>query len=162
MLKRLRGDERGAVLVTAVLASAIVLLLSISAVSVAIHNTNESGYDRGRLQAIGAAEAGVDAYYSMLNTTQFTSANLISVTGSSSCVLTKTLSATPSVTVTVTPTYYTDSSGGNPASSVRVATTSGVYFQRQRTPRLNAMPAASTARRGFAWRAMPTAQSTRQ
>jgi len=86
MLKRLRGDERGAVLVTAVLASAIVLLLSISAVSVAIHNTNESGYDRGRLQAIGAAEAGVDAYYSMLNTTQFTSANLISVTGSSSCV----------------------------------------------------------------------------
>lgn len=106
-MSRIKREE-GVVLVTAILASLIVLVLSISAVSLAIHNTDASGYDRRRLQAVDAAEAGIDAYYAMLNTTAFTSTGLQSATGSSSCVLTRTLTTTPQSTVTVTPTFYTD------------------------------------------------------
>jgi hypothetical protein len=98
-------SEDGAALITAILASAVVLILSASAVSLAIHNTDSSGYDRRRLQAVDAAEAGIDAYYAMLNTTGFS--DVPTVTGSSSCVLTRSLSATPASTFTVTPTFYT-------------------------------------------------------
>jgi hypothetical protein len=114
--KRLKSED-GVALVTAILASAVVLLLSASAVELAIHNTNSSGYDRRRLQAVDAAEAGIDQYYAILNSTAFSSTGLQAISGmDSSCRLTKTLSTTPSSTFTVTPTFSTDSGGSNPAS----------------------------------------------
>jgi cytoskeletal protein CcmA (bactofilin family) len=109
-------QEQGAALVTAILASAVVLIISASAVTLAMHNTESSGFDRRRLQSVDAAEAGIDAYYAMLNTTQFSASNLQSVTGSSSCALTQTLSTAPAATFTVTPTFYSDSSNSHPSS----------------------------------------------
>jgi len=112
---RMRGED-GVALVTAILVSMVVLLLSVSAVTLAIHNTDASGYDRRRLQAVDAAEAGIDAYYAMLNTTAFTASGLQTATGSQSCVLTRTLTTSPQSTVTVTPTFYWDSINTHPAS----------------------------------------------
>jgi cytoskeletal protein CcmA (bactofilin family) len=113
-LREMRDGEDGVALVTAILASAVVLILSVSAVSLAIHNTQSSGFDRRRLQAVGAAEAGIDQYYAILNTTAFTSAGLQAVSGmDSSCRLTRTLSTTPTTTFTVTPTFATDNAGSN-------------------------------------------------
>lgn len=113
---RMRGED-GVALVTAILVSMVVLLLSVSAVSLAIHNTDASGYDRRRLQAVDAAEAGIDAYYAMLNSTAFTAAGLDAVEGvDAQCRMTRTLTTSPPSTVTVTPTFYTDSANSHPAS----------------------------------------------
>ncbi len=106
MKMNIRGED-GVALVTALLVSAVVLVLSVSAVSISIHNTDASGYDRRRLQSIDGAEAGIDAYYAILGSTRMSKVD--DVTGSTSCVLTATLSGTPSVTYTVTPTFYTSS-----------------------------------------------------
>jgi hypothetical protein len=107
LIRDLRKKEDGVALVTAILASAVVLILSGSAVSLAIHNTDSSGYDRRRLQAVDAAEGGIDAYYAMLNTTGLST--VPTATGSTSCILTRTFSTTPASTVTVTPTFYATS-----------------------------------------------------
>jgi hypothetical protein len=107
MIRDVRTKEDGVALITAILASAVVMILSASAVSLAVHNTDSSGYDRRRLQAVDAAEAGIDAYYAMLNTTGISS--IPTSTGSSSCILTRTLSTTPAATVTVTPAFYATS-----------------------------------------------------
>jgi hypothetical protein len=62
-------DERGVAMITALLVTFVVLLLSISVVSVSIHNTEQSGFDRRRLLAVQAAEAGIDWYYHHLSVT---------------------------------------------------------------------------------------------
>jgi hypothetical protein len=108
--------EDGVVLITAILASAVVLILSVSAVSLAIHNTDSSGYDRRRLQAVDAAEAGIDTYYALLNSTAFSASSLQLVPGmNSSCAFTPVtpLSTTPASTFTVTPRFYSDSSNSH-------------------------------------------------
>jgi hypothetical protein len=113
MKKNLRAEE-GVALVTGLLVSMVVLILSVSAVSLSIHNTGASSYDRRRLQSIDAAEAGIDAYFSMLGTTRFSQVpNHIFGTGTTnaSCVLTGSLSGTPTATYTVTPTFYSNSTG---------------------------------------------------
>jgi hypothetical protein len=92
----MRGED-GVALVTAILVSMVVLILSASAVSLAIHNTDASGYDRRRLQAVDAA--GRDAYYAMLNSTAFW-LGLQTATGSQSCVLTRRSTSPPTVAVT--------------------------------------------------------------
>jgi Tfp pilus assembly protein PilX len=65
-------DEQGIAMVTAILVSAVILTLSITAASLAIHNTDQSGLDRKRLQVVAGAEAGVDAAYASLETTPMT------------------------------------------------------------------------------------------
>lgn len=52
--------EGGFAVATAVLASMVVLTLSVVAVSLSVHNESASGYDRTRAQAIHAAEAGLN------------------------------------------------------------------------------------------------------
>ena len=69
MLSRIHRDERGVALITAVLTSAIVVLLGTTVVNLAIHNSEGSAYDRRRVQAIGAAESGLDYYMSFLTAT---------------------------------------------------------------------------------------------
>jgi hypothetical protein len=113
MKKNLRAEE-GVALVTGLLVSMVVLILSVSAVSLSIHNTGASSYDRRRLQSIDAAEAGIDAYFSMLGTTRFSQVpnhTFGSATTNASCVLTGTLTGTPAATYTVTPTFYSNSTG---------------------------------------------------
>lgn len=56
-------DEQGVAMITAVLISFAVLLLSVAAVGLAVHNSEESGENRERTQAIATAEAGINRYY---------------------------------------------------------------------------------------------------
>lgn len=63
--------EDGVALVTATLVSAVVMLMSVPAVTIAIHNENASGNDRRRLEAIGAVEAGIDFYYTRVLATSY-------------------------------------------------------------------------------------------
>lgn len=65
MFMRLR-DERGLAIVTAVLVSVVVLTLSITVLALSEHNANQSSFDRKRVQAIDAAEAGINAYFAEL------------------------------------------------------------------------------------------------
>lgn len=66
MLCRLHRDESGVAMITAMLVSMVVLSLSLISVQLAVHNSEQSSGDRKRLQAIHAAEAGLDAYLALL------------------------------------------------------------------------------------------------
>jgi hypothetical protein len=104
MIKRF-DDERGIAMVTALLVSLAVLFLSIAVVALSLHNTSISAFDRKRIQAIDAAEAGIDAWYSGLTT----------ATGGAVCNGTQwdgTLPTTPSAAYDVSITLY---SGWPPA-----------------------------------------------
>ena len=102
MFKRIRKEEQGIAMVTAILVSAVVLILSTAVVQLSLHNSDASAYDRNRVQSIHAAEAGVDYYLSLL-----------SATGGQSppCTLTKTLAGSPG-SFTVSPLFY--NAGGAP------------------------------------------------
>jgi Tfp pilus assembly protein PilX len=65
-LKARVGEERGAALITAMLVSMVVVMLGVTAAQLAVHNSEASGYDRRRVQSVGAAEAGVNYYFSHL------------------------------------------------------------------------------------------------
>jgi len=67
MSSRMRG-EQGIAMVTAMLAIVVVLSLSIAVVGLALYNGSGSSADRKRVQAIAAAEAGIDAYVSAMQT----------------------------------------------------------------------------------------------
>jgi hypothetical protein len=98
MLQRAeRQREDGIAMVTAILVSAIILTLSITATSLAIHNTDQSGLDRKRTQVISTAEAGIDVAFSMLQTTP--AAQL-------PCTMTAPNTAFPSQEYTVSLVYY--------------------------------------------------------
>ncbi|MCA1727150.1 MAG: hypothetical protein LC722_05725, partial [Actinobacteria bacterium] len=62
MLSRLHRDEEGIAMITAMLVGMVTLSLSLVSVQLAVHNSGQSSYDRKRVQAIHAAEAGLDAY----------------------------------------------------------------------------------------------------
>jgi len=66
MLKTIRDDERGLAMVLAISVSFVVLLLSVFVVRLAIHDVDQSGYDRRRLLSVTAAEAGVKDYYAYM------------------------------------------------------------------------------------------------
>jgi hypothetical protein len=142
ILRRTHNEEHGVAMVTAILVSGVVLLLSISAVSLAIHNTTASGYDRRRLEAVDAAEAGVDCYFAVLGSYGFSQVPTLGQSGQpalpcgssivqSTCVLSGTSSATPSAAFTVTPTFYptsTSSSGYACPASLLSSNPSGPWY----------------------------------
>ncbi|HMC70993.1 MAG TPA: pilus assembly PilX N-terminal domain-containing protein, partial [Mycobacteriales bacterium] len=64
--RRLYEEERGIALVTAMMMTMVVLTLSVVMVNLAIHNSTSSAQDRARVQAVHAAEAGVDVVYSQM------------------------------------------------------------------------------------------------
>jgi hypothetical protein len=64
------GEERGVAMITALLVSVIVVSLSAVAIELAVHNVGTSAYDRKRVQAVSAAEAGIDATMEQLQTAQ--------------------------------------------------------------------------------------------
>lgn len=65
-LSRRMRDERGIALITATLVSMVVMFLGITAVSIAVHNSEQSARNRRRVQSIGSAEAGLNYYMSQL------------------------------------------------------------------------------------------------
>jgi cytoskeletal protein CcmA (bactofilin family) len=67
MMQRLR-DEHGLAMVVGIMVAFVVLLLSLTVVSLSIHNSQSSDYDRRRLLAVASSEAGVSAYYVHLET----------------------------------------------------------------------------------------------
>lgn len=69
MLMRLRSEEDGIAMITALLVTMIVLALGVVAVGISQHDTTASSLDRKRVQAIDAAEAGLDTFFSQLTTT---------------------------------------------------------------------------------------------
>src|SRR5437879_5480950 len=109
----IRRSEDGIAMITAILSSAIILTLSITATSLAIHNSDQSGQDRKRTQDVAAAEAGIDVIMSTLQSTP--PAQL-------PCTLTGTTTTAPAQTFTASINYYDvagtwlNSSGCSPAS----------------------------------------------
>jgi hypothetical protein len=103
MTRRVAGpaDEQGIAMITVILISAVVLILSVTAVSLSIHNTDASGFDRQRVQVVASAEAGVNAAYYTLQTTP---------TESLPCSITGTMATSPNQQYSATITYF-DASG---------------------------------------------------
>ncbi|MFN2589321.1 MAG: hypothetical protein ABR518_00930 [Actinomycetota bacterium] len=60
------SDERGVAMVTALLVSIVVASLGIVVVQLSAHNAGTSAFDRKRIQAIDAAEAGINAKFSAM------------------------------------------------------------------------------------------------
>src|SRR5919108_170230 len=57
------SDERGVAMVTALLATLVVASLGLVVLQLSAHNASTSALDRKRVQAVDAAEAGIDAYF---------------------------------------------------------------------------------------------------
>lgn len=96
-MRTLDAQEDGVAMITAIMVSFVVLALSVASVQLAVHNSEASGYDRRRVQAIAAAEAGVDYYLSHLASTTLPSVQ---------CSLSGTLTNSPAGTFVVTTTFY--------------------------------------------------------
>ncbi|MBI3648784.1 MAG: pilus assembly PilX N-terminal domain-containing protein [Actinobacteria bacterium] len=104
MLQRLNRDERGATLIMALLVAFVVLMLSIYVIAQATHNQSRAAYDRKRLTAEYAAEAGLNWYFNSIQNSAVESLQLAAYTG-------KVISGPNSVSFTATPTYYSDATG---------------------------------------------------
>jgi cytoskeletal protein CcmA (bactofilin family) len=100
LLARLRGEERGVALITAALISMVVLTLSVTAVSLAIHNSEQSGRDRRRVQSVAAAEAGIDYYFSHLQS---------GPADTFECAIQQDLVSSPEAGFDATVTFYNES-----------------------------------------------------
>ena len=69
MVRRVHREEQGLALITAILLSAVVLIMALVVVQLSLHALGTSAYDRRRVQSIAAAEAGIDRYLSLLTVT---------------------------------------------------------------------------------------------
>ncbi|HEX9122485.1 MAG TPA: hypothetical protein VF984_03880 [Actinomycetota bacterium] len=133
MLVRLRDDERGVAMIVALLVSFVVLLLSIYVVNLSIHASTSSAYDRNRVQSVNSAEAGVNAFWSMMQNTPPEELPCPAPTSGRLDPVTGTLSVEPGVTdYGVQATYFnalgqpvacTDLGQKNPPAAVLVTST---------------------------------------
>lgn len=96
-----RGNEQGVAVITAVLASVVMLALSLTAFSLSIHNQDASGLDRDRVRAIHAAEAGIDAAISRIQLAKVTGSNVVVP-----CDLGQALGTTPPATFNAEIEYF--------------------------------------------------------
>jgi Tfp pilus assembly protein PilX len=108
MLIRFR-DERGIAMVVAMMVAFVVLLLGTVVVAQAIHNSDQSGYDRERLQSVNAAEAGLNYFYNHLAKSSPESL-------ATSPITLAVGDAPGTASVTLTPTYYSDANGTVPVA----------------------------------------------
>ncbi len=72
-LARTRDDERGIAMITALLMSTVVLALGLVAIQLSVHSADSSVNDRRRVQAVDAAEAGLNqvlSYYRVATTAE--------------------------------------------------------------------------------------------
>jgi cytoskeletal protein CcmA (bactofilin family) len=100
MLRAMRlriRDEQGIALITAMIVSMVVITLGATAVTLAMHNSEQSARDRRRVESVAAAEAGINFYFSHLQS---------GPPDTFECSLTKTLNATPTTQFQATATFY--------------------------------------------------------
>lgn len=90
-------DERGVALITAVLISAIVFIMGMTAVQISVHNSDASGRDRRRVESIGSAEAGLDYYFSHLSDVSPTEIQ---------CSISQPLTGTPTASFSVSAEFF--------------------------------------------------------
>ncbi len=127
-----RGDgEAGYILVTTVLVTVAVFTLGAVIVSLSIENSSHSAGDRRRLQSIDALEAGINYYYSQLQSTPPASAP---------CSVTQTLSTAPAAFFTVTPTFYNTSTSPPMALPCPPPSTAGAVLIRSVGTASSALP----------------------
>lgn len=69
-LSRLHRDEGGVAMVIAMMVVFVVVLLSIVVLDMSIHNTGQAAYDRKRVTSIGAAEAGINRAWNLVQFTE--------------------------------------------------------------------------------------------
>lgn len=101
---RIREEERGLAMVVSLMVVFVVLLLATVVFGQAVHNSNQSGYNRNRLTSVGAAEAGLNYWYNYLQNW--------TPTGSAPGAVTRTVGSSPgSASFTATPTFYSDTAG---------------------------------------------------
>jgi hypothetical protein len=91
------SEERGVAVVTALLVSMITVSVGATVVALSMHNTNASSYDRKRIQAIDAAEAGLSVTLSTIG---------VSPTDTLPCEVDATLSTAPQAEYHVAVDYY--------------------------------------------------------
>ena len=103
MLKRLR-DESGLAMVTAVLVMMIVTGLSVVSFQLAAHDLDQSANDRRKVQAIHAAEAGIDRFLNYLSSSA-------PITSPATSMASEELTTTPAPSFAVTATYYCTDDG---------------------------------------------------
>jgi type II secretory pathway pseudopilin PulG/cytoskeletal protein CcmA (bactofilin family) len=68
LIHRARNREEGFALVTAVVTLSIVSMIAAAVITLSAHGSRSSAYDRNRLLAVNAAEAGLDDYYAAIPT----------------------------------------------------------------------------------------------
>ena len=96
MIDRL-GDERGMALITAMLLSMVMVTLAVTSVTLAVHNTEQSARDRRRVESIAVAEAGVNYYFSHLQS---------GAADTFQCDVTKSLAGTPDAVFEASVIFY--------------------------------------------------------
>jgi Tfp pilus assembly protein PilX len=114
MFQRVHRDESGFAMVFAVLVVFVVVTLSITVLSLSIHNSEQSAYDRKRVTSVVAAEAGVDDAWNRIQTTAPEILPSAGCTEASRLAhpLTGSVEAEPGpATVSAVYTWYADSAG---------------------------------------------------
>jgi hypothetical protein len=125
MMKRLR-DDSGVAMVTAILAVMVAAFLAGTGFSLAQHTLQQSGNDRRSVQAVHAAEAGIDGFLRYLSTAPISS---------TACTLGPVaLTSSPASSLMVTATFFPT------ATSTSPMTCNGS------PPALSAVPAATVIR----------------
>jgi Tfp pilus assembly protein PilX len=115
MLRRFHRDERGVTLIFALFVSFVVLMLSIYVLDQATHNQSRAAYDRKRLTATNAAEAGLNWWFNSVQNSAVENVRLTAFTG-------QVISGPNTVSFTATPTYYADTTGNTAFSGALTAT----------------------------------------
>jgi hypothetical protein len=100
MLRRVMSrlsEERGVALITAMLVSMVVVTLGVTSVTLAIHNTEQSARSRERVESIAVAEAGINYYFSHLQS---------GAADTFECSISQSLAGTPDAQFQATVTFY--------------------------------------------------------
>lgn len=110
MLLKIKRDERGVAMIVALLVTFVVFLLSFYVVNLAIHDVDQSSYDRRRLLSVNAAEAGVNDYYAYLGS--FLRGSTQSELTTIQCSLSASVSTGPNLASYTATIEFFNSSGG--------------------------------------------------
>lgn len=118
MFIRLHRDERGVTLIFALLATFVVMLLSVYVLDQSLRNQDQAARDRKRLTAENAAEAGLNWFFNNIQNAPATLTTTLQMTPYTGSLI----SGPNSVSFTATPTYYSDTSGVTPFTGTLTAT----------------------------------------
>jgi Tfp pilus assembly protein PilX len=118
MFIRLHRDERGVTLIFALLATFVVLLLSIYVLDQSLRSQDQAARDRKRLTAENAAEAGLNWFFNNIQNAPATSNSTLQMTPYTGSLI----SGPNSVSFTATPSFYADTTGVTPFTGTLSAT----------------------------------------